>query len=350
VSYVLLSYIFPAFDAIPLLLVNGPKGTGKTELGQAIADLSCNGVVVGQASAAGLIRLMHEARGLIVLDDLERIGASAGTGFSEIAQMLKLSYKRNSATKPVADRAGNVTILDFFGPKCITNTLGADEVLGSRLIKITTAPIPEGSDLAELPGSDGSRASVLRDELHCWGMARAADVAASYRDNRQRRGRREEIEAPLRAIARKIGEGFERRLSTALDRPSFGSLALQPAERLRRAVVASGAQGAVTIQQLQLEMALADFGNDPVSPETIGRLLSSCGYRGAGEAVRVRLNGTLCRVVDLDGPAAPAEGKPVANIGALDFCRKTTCGACRYSSVCATTLPDLHAGKRQLRS
>lgn len=344
VAYVLLSYVFPAFDAIPLLLVTGPKGTGKTELGHAVADLSCNGLVVGQASAAGLVRLMHEARGMIVLDDLERIGASAGAGFGEIAQMLKLSYKRNSATKPVADRAGSVSILDFFGPKCVTNTRGADDVLGSRMVRITTAGLPDGMEPTSLPGPDGGRAERLRDELHCWGMARAVDVAACHREHATRRDRREEIEGPLRAIARQVGEAFERRLDAALERPVSGRDALQPAERLRRAIAASGAAGAVTIQQLQLEMALVDAGGDPVSPETIGRLLASGGYRGAdGGSARVRLNGTLCRVVDLDGPAAPRAAGPASP---LDFCRANTCGECRYAAVCPSTLPDLRAGKR----
>lgn len=344
VTYVLLSYVFPAFDAIPLLLINGPKGTGKTELGQAMADLSCNGVVVGQASAAGLVRLMHEARGLIVLDDLERIGATAGAGFGEIAQMLKLSYKRNSATKPVADRAGSVSILDFYGPKCITNTLGADDVLGSRMVRIATALTPDGSDPATLPGPDGSRATALRDELHCWGMARVADVAVRYCEEGVRRGRREEIEAPLRAIAALVGDAFQQRLVAALERPGSERDALQPAERLRRAIAACGAVGSVTIQQLQLELALGDMAGDVPSPETIGRLLSSGGYRSAAsETVRVRLNGVLCRVVDLDGSAAPAGLPPVPP---LDFCRRSTCGQCRYASVCAPTLPELRAGKR----
>lgn len=345
VTYVLMSYVFPVFDALPLLLINGPKGTGKTELGQAIADLSCNGVVVGQGSAAGLVRLMHEARGLIVLDDLERIGASAGAGFSEIAQMLKLSYKRNSAIKPVADRAGSVATLDFFGPKCITNTLGSDDVLGSRMVTITTAGLPEDIDAGTLLGADGSRAASLRDELHSWGMARAVDVATQYREAGTSRGRRQEIEAPLRAIALLVGASFSNRLGAALGRP-VGRSELQPAERLRRAIASCGANGAVTIQQLQLELALTDPEGEPISPETLGRLLSTGGYRGNGEVTRVRLNGVLCRVVGLEGPAAPALASSSSKVAPLDFCRAAKCAECRYAAVCFQTLPDLRSGKR----
>ena len=73
VSYVLLSYVYQVFEAVPLLLVQGPKGSGKTELGQVLADLSCNAVMVGQSSAAGIARLVDELRGLLVVDDLESV-------------------------------------------------------------------------------------------------------------------------------------------------------------------------------------------------------------------------------------------------------------------------------------
>lgn len=350
VAYVLGTYVFQVFDAFPLLLVNGPAGSGKSELAQAMADVSCNGVVVGQASAAALTRVMHETRGLVVLDDLERIGAGVAGAFGEVAQLLKVAYKRASGRKPIVDRSGAVATLDFYGPKVLTNTRGCDVVLASRTVRIGTAPIPSGEvDGMYLAGPDGDRAQAIRDELHCWGMARAADVHAGYRDLAQRRGRREEIEAPLRAIAAVVGDGFSRRLGAALDRPDEGRPPADPVERVRMAVAASGATGQVAIQQLQLELALAQCDDVPVSPETIGRALVSAGFRSSeGAAARIRLHGVLCRVVELDGPAAPAAG--VAGREPLAFCRDTTCAACRYVAVCSRTLPGLASGKgRALR-
>ena len=344
-AYVLLSYVFPVFDAVPLLLIHGPKGSGKTELGQALADLSCNGVMVGQSSAAGLIRLMQESRGLLVLDDLERIGISAGAGFSEIAQMLKLSYKRSSATKPVADRVGSVAILDFFGPKCITNTRGVDEVLGSRMVRIATASAPVESIVTFGLGPDNRRAQELRDELHCWGMASAPDVLAAYSERLRRSDRRQEIEAPLRVLGHLVGPEFERHLTLALGKNGGRSARPGPEQRLALALEACGSLSAVTIQQLQLELALADPSGDPMSPETIGRLLSSAGHRKSGSAVRIRLNGVLCRVVELTAPA----GNPsqVLGGGPLEFCREQTCDRCRYRAVCPLTLPEFYNGKRR---
>lgn len=359
-AYVMATYVYQVFDAVPLMLVTGPKGSGKSEMAQALADLSCNGVVVGQASAAGLVRLMHETRGLLVVDDLERIGAGVGGAFGEIHQMLKVGYKRSTGRKPVVDRSGTVVTLDFFGPKAITNTGGVEPILGSRCIKVAMAPIPDAvAGGLEMLGPDGARAQELRDELHCWGMARAADVHAEYRRIARRRGRREEIEAPLRAVAAMVGGAFERRLADALAAGAPAAPVPDPAERVRLAVRSCGVSAQVTIQQIQLELALGGGGGDELSPEAIGRALMAAGLR-APEAVamRVRLHGVLCRVVELRGPAADAadgdgdgdgngdgDDRRALSAGPLDFCRAAACSTCRYAAVCRATLPQLHAGK-----
>lgn len=74
--YAAMSFVYQVFDAIPLLIMRGEKGTGKSELGDALAKVSCNATVIGQGSPAGVVRLLSEARGLVVLDDLESVGYS----------------------------------------------------------------------------------------------------------------------------------------------------------------------------------------------------------------------------------------------------------------------------------
>lgn len=205
--YVAMSFVYPVFDAIPLLLIHGGRGTGKSELGEAIARLSFNAVVATQLRAAGMIRLLDETRGLLVLDDMDGDGAASPIGNGELAQAIKTSYKASTARKPVADRGGKVRIVDFFGPKVITNTKGVDRILGSRMICIRTAP-PTG---ALVPAHfddpwDDVRLDALRDELHSWGMAAGSDVRDVWEDlTRTRSDRCREILAPLRAIARRCG-------------------------------------------------------------------------------------------------------------------------------------------------
>ena len=49
---VLATYIQNIFESVPLLFLNGPAGSGKSQTGIIMSKLSCNGTVIGQVSAA----------------------------------------------------------------------------------------------------------------------------------------------------------------------------------------------------------------------------------------------------------------------------------------------------------
>ena len=353
--YVAMSFVYQAFDALPLLHIHGPKGSGKSELGGAIADLGCNGVVIGQASAAGAVRLMNEARGVLVLDDLEKIAASAGSGYGDIAQALKLSYKKSTARKPVADSAGHITTLDHFGPRVVTNTRGADPILGSRMIAISTAPMPNGLSEDELPlGCDGDRVSALRDELHAWGMVNAGMMPSILAKLPAIRSRQAEIERPLRALARLAGVAVDGRLSAALARrmPVAAESVEERVVGALRVLASQGLGGEVALAQLQLELAVSNgrgSGTADVSPEALGHALRGLGLRrGGDDARRERLNGVVSRVVRLDERAMRESGLGIdaAIRDPFAFCRAIDCGDCRYQSVCRSVQPVVYAGKK----
>ena len=205
--YVMLSHVFQVFDAIPILLVVGPSGSGKSEMAEAIARLGFNASMAGQLRAAAMVRLIDETRGLLVLDDMDGTGAASIVGSGELAQALKMSYKRSTARKPLADRHGRVRIADFYGPKVLTNTIGADHVLGSRLLVVRTQA-REASAAGSSRGWSDDELDGLRDELHGWGLADAGRVHAAYRAlGTHYRGRREEIVAPLLALGQYVGQG-----------------------------------------------------------------------------------------------------------------------------------------------
>ena len=180
--YSAMSFVYQVFDAIPLLIVRGDKGTGKSELGEAVSKVSCNAVVIGQGSPAGVVRLMNEARGLVVLDDLESVGrAFEDISFGDISQMLKLSYKKATGRKAITDKNGRTTIFDFYGPKVINNTRGVDPILGSRMLYVHTRRIPDALRRSlTLTGSESEDLTRLRNELHIWGMATASRVHTHY--------------------------------------------------------------------------------------------------------------------------------------------------------------------------
>jgi hypothetical protein len=364
-----MSFVYQVFEAVPLLIVRGDKGTGKSELGDAIARVSCNATVIGQGSAASVIRLMNEARGLVVLDDLESIGrVLEGTSFGDINQMLKLGYKKRTGQKAITDKNGKTTVFDFYGPKIINNTRGVDSILGSRMIHIQTRHIPDAlRDVVSLTGSEEDELIQLRNELHIWGMTNARIIHECYvRLVNSKRDRRSEIAAPLLAIAELTGDAKIRSsFEAALERQFVRRRQVDnPIDLLREAIsncIGAGATERLSSFQILLELRLLAeespehlLGHEQVDwlqPEWVGYQLRSLRIRKAETKVgRNRLYGIVTRIYDLrdeyvravlhEIPAAAS-----ARRGPLDFCEQAVCSECRYEKVCAATVRGLRINK-----
>jgi len=370
--YVALSFVYQVFEAIPLLMVKGEKGTGKSELGDAISRVSCNATIIGQGSAASLIRLLNEARGLVVLDDLESVGRILeDTAFGDINQMLKVGYKKRTGRKAITDKNGKTMVFDFYGPKVINNTKGSDSILGSRMLHIQTRRIPDSHrrDI-QLMGSEPEELMQLRNELHAWGMAEAHKVYERYTTLlNSKHDRQSEIAAPLRAVALVSGdENIQTSLESALDRQYTRHRQIEsPPELLKEAVnncIYDGAMHQLSAAQIKLEMQLLSeehpshkilsATSEWQRPEWIGHQLRSIQVRNLHQkAGRVRLYGIITRIYDLQADyvrtvledLAVSGRRPSPSRTPLDFCEGNTCSACRYDKVCAITIRGLKTAK-----
>jgi hypothetical protein len=206
------SFIQPVFEAVPLILLHGQAGTGKSELGAAMTEVSCNAVMIGQSSAPTMLRLMDEARGLVVIDDLESIGVTSGAAgkerFSEMVQVLKISYKKASATKIVTNARRKTEVMNFFGVKIVSNTKGVDAILGSRMMHIGTQSMA-ANDLDEFlarKGLSSKELFELKNDLHIWAFDHVREVDMMYQvEVSGSAARDEEIAAPLKVLARLSG-------------------------------------------------------------------------------------------------------------------------------------------------
>lgn len=208
------SYVQSVFDAVPLLLLTGPAGSGKSELSTAMTQVSANAVMIGQVSAPTMMRLIDSSGGLCVIDDLESVGVSPNSKngqqkFSEIAQVLKVSYKKSSATRMVTNvKTMRTEVLNFFGCKIISNTKGVDDILGSRMIHIHTRHMPSEVmptfKVREQFSDDDTY--KLRNLLHTWAFTHVNEVHKTYRAMyTSKSNRQDEIAAPLRVLAKMSG-------------------------------------------------------------------------------------------------------------------------------------------------
>lgn len=371
--YVALSYVYQVFEAIPLLMVKGEKGTGKSELGDAVSRVSCNATIIGQGSAASLVRLLNEAHGLVVLDDLESIGrVLEGTAFGDINQMLKLGYKKRTGRKAITDKTGRTTVFDFYGPKIVNNTKGSDSILGSRMLHIQTRHIPDAIHRnVVLTGSEPEELMQLRNEFHAWGMAEARLVYERYTlllDTKH--DRQNEISAPLRAIALlSDDENIQSSLELALKHQSSRRKQIDnPTELLKEAInncIRRGALEQISAMQIHLEIrSLADeylehrIGQKDLTwqrPEWVGHQLKALKIRNIVSKVRrTHLYGVLTRVYSLspqyvedtlDSPETIGKDLPIKT-DPLDFCELISCSECPYDKICANTIKGLKIGKQ----
>ena len=297
---VVASFVQQIFEAVPLILVTGPAGSGKSELATALRRIGANCPdVLGVATAATLARHIDSARGLTVIDDLEQIGNPRDASFSELVQTLKLSYKKSTAMKMVTEFRGNGVgyqrKFNFFGVKVIGNTRGTDSILGTRMLTIETRKMPEGIVLDAGAVLEGASAAELRDHLHTWAFSNVKEVAARYHfviPNKSNRA--EEIAAPLRVVALlsedpEIIASLERALAhqgkvkASPDAPE-DVMADALESIIRRSIEVRGLVPTwVSVQQVMLEMSLlvhANYGKDYTTsisviqkPEWVGMTL-----------------------------------------------------------------------------
>jgi len=322
-DYSVLTLIVPVtfaqavFDSVPLVFVNGPAGSGKSELGRAMARVCANAYICGQSSAAAIARFIDESRGFVVLDDMEGIGGRGGQ-FSELVQALKLSYNKATAIKLWTDvKTMRTQLLDFYGVKMINNTRGAGDILGSRMLRIQTRKIPENlrAEFGNLLPTETAKLIRLRDELHTWTFENVKLIESTYRGLYPKTpDRADEIIAPLFVMAAMADDaGLCSQLEIALTRQMQRTLSLDnPQMILSEALKGLVAQGYDTISPTHLSLEIrrliersydADSNKLPewVRPVWVGRMLRSVGVidEDAAGLKRTRLFGLNLRFYPL---------------------------------------------------
>lgn len=269
---------------------------------------------MGAGSEKAMIRFVDQSRGLVVLDDLEKVGRRANSDvseFSDINQMLKVSYNKTTGVKTIVDKQGNNQRLTFYGPKVITNISGLDPVNESRTFTIYCRPMPkEVSASGVITGLNREISDPLRQELHAWGMSSALAANTAYRVRMSSLGdRAKQIAAPLEVIADLTGSStFAAAMSDALRRQTARRPdEVTPMELVRVAaeeIVARGARTHLSAEQLRCELALMpesmllrDGSSVPedlaILKDTrwLGRALLTLDIRATNSSSRLRLYG-----------------------------------------------------------
>jgi hypothetical protein len=319
-----------------------------------------------------------------VLDDLEKVGRRSGSDvseFSDVNQMLKVSYNKTTGVKTIVDKHGNNQRLTFYGPKVITNISGLDPVNESRTYTIFCRPMPpEIAKTGTITGINREISYPLRQELHAWGMSNALAANTAYKIRMSSLGdRAKQIAAPLEVIA-DLAEhpAFSEAMAEALRRQtakrSEDITAMELVRLAAEEVVVRGARQYVTAEQIRCELALMPesmlLKDGQSVPEDLavlkdtrwlGKALLALDIRASNRSSRLRLYGHYNRWYDLnqefvektlqaraeaDEPVMPAyPGSDTRQ--ALAYCETNICARCAYASVCNGIMPEVREAKRQ---
>lgn len=134
--YVLLTHVYDIFDELPYLLIYGPKGTGKSRLGDILGGLCLNPINSSEISTPYVYRAITQFNETtLILDEADDLLSNSKRS-GPLLRILRSGYRR---TGNVGRCNTNLETVQFytFCPKILINQSGiADQALESRTIAI----------------------------------------------------------------------------------------------------------------------------------------------------------------------------------------------------------------------
>jgi hypothetical protein len=208
ICWVMLTYIFPAFSAVPYLLLSGPAGSGKSRVLELLERLVFRPLSASNLTNAVLFRTLSSFGGTLLLDEAEQLRDNRSPEVKELMSSLLAGYRAGKFVcrmEPTADGAFSLAHFGVYGPKAIACINEVPAPLASRCIQIAMFRSPPGSSKPrQRLGDSDSLWQRLRDAAHAialdfggdWpGLAGQSDVCPDMS------GRNFELWQPLLAIA-----------------------------------------------------------------------------------------------------------------------------------------------------
>ncbi len=156
--YALMSWIYDCFGAVPYIDFLGDKDSGKTRIGDVIANCCYNSIVItGASTVAPMFRLIDRYPGTMFIDEADYKNSELDT---EIAKILNVGYRNGGAVLRAEKYDGSYEPRAFvvYGPKIITHRRPfGDDATSSRCL---TYKVPKSF---ELPSHIPSQIPVGKD-------------------------------------------------------------------------------------------------------------------------------------------------------------------------------------------
>lgn len=180
--YIIATYFYTLFQAFPLLVLFGPKQSGKSLTLQLIEFLAFNAMMLTDPTPAIIYRSIEELGPTLLLDEIESL-ASRRDYSGSIMSILRASYKPIDIPRMEEVKEGGFRLRLFscYGPKVIATIQGVEDVLANRAIIINLIRrSPEDTHMYKRtdPALEGDKWRELRNRLYLLIMTRWEELDA----------------------------------------------------------------------------------------------------------------------------------------------------------------------------
>jgi hypothetical protein len=282
VLYVLMTWVYDRFTALPYLRFLGEPGTGKTRLLQICASICYKGMVAsGNITGPALFRTIDLVRGTMAIDEADFKDSAE---WSDLTKIINTGYKDGSPVIRCNSNNFDPEPFRVYGPKIIsTRRRFEDEAIETRCLTLETKErkVPPHIPL-QLPITFDSDACQLRNQLLQWRFDNYVHISAKEEGLRHLSPRAGEIGASLAAVA--PDEESFRQLQAFLGRVDAGDREENPKSIVKQVLAemqAVPSKTSTTVKDVA-EAAGAHcegMGLNYMSPKKVGGILRSLGYQ-----------------------------------------------------------------------
>lgn len=205
--WIMFTYAWPAWPAVPYLYVGGPAGSGKSCVFEVLSRLAFRPLGSSSMTGPALFRTLHGRGGTLLLDEAERLRNASDPAVGELLSMLLAGYKRGGqATRlePVGDSFKPMNF-DVYGPKALACIAGLPPALASRCIHLTMfRAAPDSPKPRRRIDAEPHVWQAIRDDLHALALSNGPtwlDLAGRDDVCPAMSGRDYELWQPLLALA-----------------------------------------------------------------------------------------------------------------------------------------------------
>ncbi|MDP9160717.1 MAG: hypothetical protein M3O09_10895 [Acidobacteriota bacterium] len=293
--YILMTWVYDRFSAVPYLRFLGEPGTGKSRLLMICSKLAYKSISAGgSTSVSPLFRLMEVYHGTLVLDEADYRYSEL---WSDLAKVLNQGYSRGMTVLRSQKVGDNYEAkgFDVFGPKIIANrSRFGDPALEQRCLTLQTQERDIRKEVpCQLPPGFYEEASCLRDKLLMWRFQNFHRINADESKLLDLDGRLTQIGTPIYSVA--SDEKFRSQFLEYLRNYASEQKASKPQALVVEALLRLKSKGknTITVKEATEECnsVLRDRGADEdLTPKRIGSVLRSVGFEKQRTNVGYKIN------------------------------------------------------------